>query len=406
MTHPSLYFSTFRGKRLHLGVCGSVAAFAAVDILRSALNLGMEVSACLTESAERFVTPLTFAALGASPVYENMFAVDDGRRFAHLEPGCKADAFLIAPASATTLARLACGMANNLLSAQALAFPGPLVLAPAMNPRMWEHPATQANVDTLISRGVHLVEPLMGRVACGESGQGKLASCYDILSALMGALSPKDYLGQTVLVTLGPTQEHFDSVRFWTNASTGFMGSCLVHALHFRGAQVHAVAGPGVPGLPLGVFRHDVTNARQMYEAAADLWPVMDKGVFTAAVADFAPQVHVGGKFKKEGRQQGFNLAFNSNPDILATLAASASDNQRLLAFAAETNDLEQSVRDKLRRKGAHLMAGNYVGRENSGFGDSKNTVFVRDCHGREEQWPALSKCDVAWGLLDWLSTL
>jgi phosphopantothenoylcysteine decarboxylase/phosphopantothenate--cysteine ligase len=407
MSAPLFFFPALKGRRLHLGVCGSVAAYKAVDIMRALQKADVTVSVTLTEAAARFISPLTFESLGADPVYTKMFGQDEGAQFGHLQPGRTAEAMLIAPASATTLSRLATGMADDMLAAQALAFPGPLVIAPAMNPQMWQNPATQHNVTLLTERGCTFVYPASGVVACGDTGQGRLAEPEDILLAAAKALLPQDMVGMTVLVTLGPTWESWDGVRVWTNRSTGRMGAALVYAAYLRGAAVHAVAGPGVPGLPSGVQRHDVESAAQMFEAAKALWPGIDTGIFTAAVADFHPMPHGREKFKKQSATEGFDLFFLPNADILATLAAEAGPGQRILGFAAETSELEVAARDKLRRKKTHLMAGNLVGDSaDSGFAASTNRMFVCDYNGREEHWPVMSKEDVAWRLLDWLLTL
>lgn len=401
--HP---FSALQGKRLHIGVCGSVAAYKSIEIMRSLQKMGVQTSVTLTESATRFLAPLTFEALGADPVYTSMFGQDDGVLFGHLQPGRTADALLIAPATATTLARLASGLADDMLAAQVLAFPGPVVIAPAMNPHMWSNPATQHNVAVLAGRGMTFVPPDSGLVACGDSGQGKLADSGEIILAAAKALLPQDLAGQTMLVTLGPTREQWDGVRVWTNLSTGRMGAALVYAAYLRGAAVHAVAGPGVPELPASVARHDVQSAADMYAVARKVWPDVRLGIFTAAVADFAPEPYGAQKFKKQDASEGFTLKFLPNPDILASLAQVARPDQRILGFAAETTQLEEAARAKLIRKKAHLIAGNLIGGPDSGFASPTNSVFVCDRAGREEHWPTLSKEDVAWRLLDWLSTL
>ena len=406
MNAPFHSFSALQGRRLHLGVCGSVAAYKAIELMRELQKLGVAVSVTLTESAARFITPLTFESLGAEAVYTRMFGQDDGVRFGHLAPGQVADAFMIAPATATTLARLASGLADDMLAAQALAFDGPLVLAPAMNPRMWSHPATQHNVSLLRQRGAIIIQPASGQVACGDSGQGKLADLPELVLAGARALLPKDMTGKTVLLTLGPTREQWDGVRVWTNLSTGLMGACLAHAAWLRGAHVHALAGPGVPWLPAGVTRHDVTSARQMFVRAQDLWSQADIGIFTAAVADFYPEPFGAAKFKKSAANDGFDIHFSPNPDILATLAATAQPWQRILGFAAESGNLEEQARDKMRRKKAHMLVGNLISAPDSGFAVPSNRVFVCDISGREENWPTLSKADVAWRLLNWLLTL
>ena len=394
------------GKRVHLGVCGSIAAYKAVELMRLLQKTRLNVSVCLTEAATKFIAPLTFESLDAQAVYTDMFARDDGQPFGHLTPGAVADAFVIAPATATTMARLATGIADEMLSAQALAFAKPLVIAPAMNPRMWANPATKANMETLRQRGHMFVLPTSGRVACGDDGEGKLADLWDIYLGVLRALSPQDMAGQTVLVTLGPTRELWDGVRCWTNLSTGRMGGSVVEAAYLRGARVIAIAGPGVPRLPAAVERHDVTSAREMFETAKALWPEADAGIFTAAVADFSPVPQGQGKFKKQNAGETIQVGFSANADILATLSASRRPGQKVVGFAAETSDLEANVTGKLERKRADMMVGNLVGVEGSGFAGSRNTVLIKDARGRSEAWPSLSKGDVGWRIFDWLLTL
>ena len=406
MTADLKPFEALKGCRVHLGVCGSIAAYKAVELMRMLQRLGAHCSVTLTESAARFIAPLTFSSLDAEPVYTAMFGQDDGPSFAHLQPGRSAHAMLVAPATATTIARLAAGLADEILSAQALAFTGPLLVAPAMNPHMLAHPATQANLETLARRGCRIIQPASGVVACGDEGAGKLAPLPEIVFATAQALLPQDMSGKTVLVTLGPTQEGWDGVRVWTNRSTGKMGSALVHAAALRGASVHAVAGPGVPGLPDCVNRVNVSSARDMYDACLDLWPGCEYGIFTAAVADFSPVPFGSGKFKKASSPDGFSLGFQPNPDILAALSAAKAPHQRLLGFAAESEHIEQAARDKLRRKKTHLLAANDISRADSGFGTPTNAMFVVDHNGREEAWPTLDKAEAAWRLLSWLLTL
>ncbi len=396
----------FAGKRLHLGVSGSVACYRALDVLRALRALDMHVSATLTGGARQFVTPLLFEALGAMPVYGDMFAPGE-EAFAHLEPGQHAQAMLVAPASADTLSRLAQGAASDMLSAQALAFDGPLLLAPAMNPRMWQHPATQANVATLRERGARIILPACGRAACGDAGEGRLAPPEELFWQALRALAPQDMAGKRVMVTLGPTREPWDGVRYWSNPSSGRMGGALAVAAWLRGATVTAVCGPGCPGLPSEIRRLDVGTAREMFEAVADIWPDMDCGCFCAAVADFSPVPHGPEKFKKEGAEAGFSVSFAPNPDILRTLAARRRADQRLLGFAAETapdmDSLLALARAKRARKDADLLAGNCVNSAGCGFGCATNSMAVTDRHGHEEIWPQQNKADVAWDLLTWL---
>ncbi len=399
--------------RLHLGVCGSVAAYRSLDLVRQWQDAGFDVGVTLTPSASRFVTALPFEALGAAPVYSTIF--DDPRAstpFAHLEPGQTSRAFVVAPASAATLARLAHGAADELLACQALAFRGSLVLAPAMNPVMWEHPATRENVARLRSRGCIIVPPGIGRTACGDLGQGRMADLRIIHLAGLRAALPKDFSGLRVMVTLGPTREQWDGVRFWSNASSGVMGASIALALWLRGAEVHAVCGPGTPWLPsetdvegAPLYRHDVVSAKDMFAAASDLWDRMDAGVFTAAVADYSPVAHGDSKFKKNEAPDGFDLHFSPNPDILKTLSLRkrAGSPQKVVGFAAESGDLKTAVHHKLVSKQADMLVGNLL---RDGFGTSGNTVFIADRNGREESWSALPKPVIAWRLVSWLASL
>jgi phosphopantothenoylcysteine decarboxylase/phosphopantothenate--cysteine ligase len=228
----------------------------------------------------------------------------------------------------------------------------------------------------------------------------------EIVLAAAKALLTQDMAGKKVLLTLGPTREPWDGVRIWTNPSSGRMGAALALAAHLRGAEVYALAGPGVFGLPEKMQRIDVNTARQMFEAAVDLWPRMDLGIFSAAVADFSPVPQGSAKFKKSAAADEISIRFTRNPDILATLAQRAHPEQKILGFAAETDNLEQNARAKLRAKGMHLAAANPIGLPDSGFIAENNTVFVCDCQGREENWPTMPKADIAWRLLDWLLTL
>ena len=403
---PHYRFAGFMGKRVHLGVSGSIAAYKALDLQRALQEADCRVSATVTDGAARFVTPLSFEALGASPVYTAMF---DGTgqgdtAFGHLEPGQDADILLIAPASASTMARLACGLADDMLSCQALAFSGPKLVAPAMNPRMWAAPATRRNWETLGELGYVRIEPDSGLVACGDTGSGRLAAPEAIITAALKALSPQDLAGRKVLVTLGPTREPWDAVRFWSNPSSGIMGACMAMAAHLRGAEVTVIAGPVGLDFPDSINVIRVQTALEMFEAATDLWPSMDIGCATAAVADYRPMPFGEGKFKK-GDLDGDNLMveFEPNPDILRTLGEHKAKEQRLIGFAAETGDLQSEAERKLKSKGLDLLAANDVSEQGSGFGTATNRMFVLDAQGRKESWPQLPKTEVAWRLWDHL---
>lgn len=392
-------FDTFHGKRIHLGVTGSIAAYKALDLTRAFLHLHLQVGATLTASARKFVTDLSFSALGTDPLHTDMFAC--GANFDHLEPSV-ADVFLVAPATANILAKMAHGMADDLLSCQLLAYSGPILVAPAMNPRMWAAAATQENVATLARRGVTCIGPGCGPVACGDTGQGRLAGLDEIFAHTLAALSPQDLRGKKVMLTLGPTREYFDRARFWSNPSSGTMGASLAVAAALRGAEVTAVTGPVDIALPSMIRRIPVVTAREMFEAAADIFPSQDIGCFTAAVADFRPPVCPTGKYKKGG--QPLALTFEANPDILATLSTDKKSWQRTIGFAAESQDLEANARQKLNRKNLDLIVANPIDEPGAGFGAATNRVVVMDRHGRMESWPLLPKTEIAWRIWDWIS--
>lgn len=391
-------FDTFHGKRIQIGVTGSIAAYKALDLTRALSRLQIQVGATLTASAQKFVTPLSFAALGADPLHMDLFAA--GENFDHLEPGC-ADAFLVAPATANILAKMAHGLADDILSCQLLAYAGPVLAAPAMNPRMWSNPATQHNARVLAERGIRVIGPGCGPVACGDTGAGRLAELDEIFIQTLAALSPQDLAGQRVMLTLGPTREYFDKARFWSNPSTGLMGACLAIAAALRGAQVTAIHGPIAVKLPSMIQAVPVVSARDMFDAAQDIFPSQDIGCFTAAVADFRPPACARGKFKKDGR--GLNLDFEPNPDILATLSTTKKAHQRTIGFAAEAEDLVPNASRKLVKKQLDLLVANPIDESGAGFAAATNRVFVLDRFGRQEWWPTLPKPEIAWRIWDWI---
>lgn len=391
-------FDTFHGKRVQLGVTGSVAAYKALELTRAFSRLHLQVGATLTASAQKFVTPLSLGTLGADPLHTDLFL--GGENFDHLEPGC-ADVFVVAPATANILAKMAHGIADDILSCQLLAYAGPTLVAPAMNPRMWSNAATQSNIRTLIERGVRLIGPACGDVACGDTGAGRLAELDDIFIQTLAALAPQDLAGQRIMLTLGPTREYFDKARFWSNPSTGLMGACLAVSAALRGAHVTAIHGPIALGLPSMIQAVPVVSAREMFAAACDIFPSQDIGCFTAAVADFRPPACLRGKFKKTG--QGLHLDFEPNPDILATLSRGKKPHQRTIGFAAEAEDLVQNASRKLEKKQLDLLVANPIDESGAGFASATNRVFVLDRWGRQEWWPTLPKPEIAWRIWDWI---
>lgn len=399
----------FAGSYLHLGISGSVACYKAADLLRAWLKIGLDVSSTLSAGARQFISPMLIESLGAKPVYGEMFETGSDV-FAHLEPGMKEGAMIIAPASANAIARLARGAASDMLSAQALAFAGPLIIAPAMNPRMWAHPATRENVQILQKRGAIIVRPDIGDTACGEEGRGRLAKLPEIFLAALRALSPQDMAGKNVLVTLGPTREFWDGVRFWSNPSTGRMGCALATCAWLRGAKVTAICGPAIEVyIPEAVKRVTVQSASEMYAEAEKIWPKADFGIFSAAVSDFAPERIKTGKASKKDFPDGTEIRFEANRDIIGSLCARKTG-QKALGFAAQiTPDMPSLlplVREKLRHKNADIIAGNRVNPDSGAFGADENTMAVADRNGHEEIWQAASKADIAWDLCSWLLKL
>ncbi len=397
-------FKCFTGKRVHLGLTGSVAAFKAVDLLRLLRESLVDTGVTMTRSARDFVGPVTMSALGADPVY---FVRDnDPDPYSHLAPAQSSDAFVISPATANIIAKAANGIADDLLSTQILAFSKPVYFCPAMNPAMWANQATQDNLQRLRSRGHVIIEPHEGRVACGDQGLGRLAPVPVIYFHLLKALSAQDMSGKSVLVTAGPTHEYFDLVRYFSNPSSGRMGLAIAIACWLRGSNVYMVHGPmsSVFSLP-GFQVLPVTKSSEMLEACLSVWDGCDAGFFTAAVSDFAPKPCKQAKFKKDNLEV-FSLEMKSNPDILATLSSRKKKNQLVAGFAAEATDLEANARLKLAKKNLDMVVANLVQPGRTPFGSMENQVMVIDINGRTESWPCLSKADIAWRLVDWLTLI
>lgn len=401
---PHIKFSGFSDKRLHLGVSGSIAAYKALDLLRMWRECGISVGATVTEAGQKFTPLINYRALGAEPVYSSMF---DGEAsvFSHLEPGRWADAMIIAPATADIIAKIGNGFADDLLTAQVLSFSGPKVVAPAMNPRMWAARPTKENWQRLKDLDFICVEPEPGRVACDEEGAGRLARIEEIYMHGLRAALPSDMSGMRVLVGLGPTREFWDALRFWSNPSTGIQGAAIAAAAWLRGAIVTAVCGPGAPWLPEKIMRIDVTSAAQMLEAVNDFWPEQDIACMAAAVADFKPKSAGEGKFKKAGKTS-LKLEFEATEDILAGLGANKTGEQKLIGFAAETDDLEANAKRKLEAKNLDLILANPLGVPGAGFASATNRITAMDRTGRVERWPELPKPEVAWRIWDWILSI
>ena len=405
----SLLPRTFCGANVHLGVTGSIAAYKALDLMRLLLACGCRAGVTLTESARQFVTPESFRALGAHVVYEGMFAPGQGTPYPHLKPGQEDHCLLIAPATANILAKLAHGLADDLLSCQALAFKGPVLVAPAMNPAMWAAAATRRNWETIRELGYLGIEPDAGDVACGDTGKGRLPAIEVLAAQVLRRLSPQDLAGKKVLVSLGPTREYWDRVRFLSNPSSGKMGAAIALAAWLRGAEVTAVCGPVTQPLSLSALFpiRQVTTAAEMHAACLELMPEMDIVCMTAAVADFAPVPVTTGKYKKSAMGgEGISLQCQPVADILADLGKRKGPQQTLIGFAAEAGDPDAEASRKLAAKNLDLILANRIDTEGSGFESDTNEVTLLARNGRRETWPRLPKSEVAWRIWDFLPCL
>jgi phosphopantothenoylcysteine decarboxylase/phosphopantothenate--cysteine ligase len=382
-------------QRVLLIVGGGIAAYKALELARLLKKAGVEVSPILTSAGARFVTPLSLSALTEEAVRDELFSLTDEAAMGHIELSRSADLVVVAPATADLMAKAANGLADDLATAVLLATDKPVLMAPAMNVRMWLHPATQRNMARLKADGVSMVGPDEGTMACGEFGPGRLAEPPVIFDAILEALDPsrRALHGRHVLVTAGPTAEAIDPVRVLTNRSSGKQGYAIAQALAALGARVTLVSGPTALATPPGVDRFDVETACQMLEACEAALPA-EAAVCVAAVSDWRPAAVFGVKLKK-GREGPPTLTLVENPDILARLAAPGPARPRLVVgFAAETNDLEDNARAKLARKGCDWVVGNDVS-EPAIMGGDVNEVLLVTAAGTE-RWPRATKVEVA----------
>ena len=388
-----------RSLRVLLGVSGGIAAYKSAEMVRRFRARGHEVRCALTRSAVSFVTPLTLEVLSGRPVYQEEYLSATGTgEEAHITAAAWAEVLCVAPATTHVLARLALGLADDFLTTTALAFTGPVVVAPAMHSAMWEKPSTQEHMDTLRRRGVWIAGPVEGPLASGEIGMGRMADPEAIVQAVEAAAGAGPLAGRTVLVTAGPTHEPVDPVRFLGNRSSGRMGFALAAEAARRGARVILVAGPVALATPPGVRRIDVITAREMERAVHEHAPGADLVVMAAAVADFRPRAPATAKIKKDRGLPAIELA--ENPDILAGLRRVAPG-AVLVGFAAETDDLEKNARAKLERKGADFLVANDVSRPDIAFGSEANEVTVFRREGEPVFFPRRPKSELAASLFD-----
>ncbi|MEW6541179.1 MAG: bifunctional phosphopantothenoylcysteine decarboxylase/phosphopantothenate--cysteine ligase CoaBC [Bacillota bacterium] len=392
------------GKQVILGITGSIAAYKAADIAGRLVGHGAQTHVVMTRAAREFISPLTLEALTGRPVYTGMFG-GRGGPLVHLDLARTAHLLVVAPATANVIGKAASGVADDLLSTLILAFRGPVLFCPAMNPAMFDNPIVQKNIGTLKAVGYSFCGPESGRMACGDEGRGRLAAPELILERITGLLrGQNDFAGLRVLVTAGPTHEALDPVRYLTNRSSGRMGYAVARAARDRGAAVVLVSGPSNLPVPDGVELVAVTTAAQMSVAVKEHFPASDVLVMAAAVADYRPEASLHKLKKGDGV---LTLTLKPNEDILTHVAARGRNpGQVVVGFAAETGDPRPAALEKALRKGADLMVGNNVTQPGSGFFTPTNQVVFAYPDGRSEQLPELDKYEVAWHLLDRVLTI
>ena len=389
--------------KIALGVCGGIAAYKAAEIVRMLQDRGIHVQVIMTVSAQEFVRPLTFAALSGEKVITSMFSVEAGAEpnidsaIEHIAVAQSIDALVVAPATADVLAKFAQGIANDFLTTLYLATTAPVVVAPAMNVNMWEHPATQQNLEGLRQRGVRIVEPGIGYLACGMTGPGRLAENEAVVAAVMEALgASQDLAGETVLITAGPTREKLDLVRYLTNRSSGRMGYALAEAALRRGARVLLVSGPTALKPPSAAEVTWVESASQMLEAVLRLLPQASVVIKAAAVADYTIGNPPDEKIKRTGRM---TLELDPTTDILTEIARRKTS-QIVIGFAAETQNIIENARKKLVAKSLDAIVVNDVSREGIGFDSERNAVTILT-PSESISVPETTKWDVAQSVLD-----
>ena len=391
--------------RVAVGVTGGVAAYKAAELVRRLQQEGIEVEVVMTRHAQEFIAPLTFAAITGKKVITDMFAAADSApanvesAIEHIAVAQRIDALVIAPATANHIAKMAQGIADDFLTTLYLATTAPVIVAPAMNVNMWEHAATQANLEILRARGVRIVAPDEGYLACGMVGAGRLAGTEAIAREVCGALGVRhDFQGETILVTAGPTCEDIDPVRFLTNRSSGKMGYAIADAAARRGARVILVSGPVSLVAPAGVELVRVRTAEEMRGAVLENFGAATVVIMAAAVADYRAAKVAPEKLRRE--RDKLSLELEATPDILAELGRNKGE-RLLIGFAAETGDVKESARRKLEKKSADMIVANDVSEPGAGFDGDTNIVTMFFADGREQRLPKMSKFDVAVRILD-----
>lgn len=383
-----------------LGVTGGIAVYKACELLRLLQKRGIDVFVVMTQNACRFVAPLTFETLSGHPVAVDTFDRPQTWEVEHIALAKRADLFLIAPATANIMGKMACGIADDMLSTTVMATRAPVLVAPAMNTGMWENAAVQQNVKTLRVRGVEIVAPVSGHLACGDNGAGKLEDVEVIAERVCKLLfAKKDMEGLRVMVTAGPSREALDPVRYISNRSSGKMGYAIAQAAQKRGAEVTLLSGPVAIEAPQGVKLVPFTTTQEMLDRASELAQEQDLLIQAAAPADYRAKEVAPQKIKKQGGEP-MTFTLVENPDVAATLGKAKRSGQVFVGFAAETNDVLAHARDKLARKNLDMIVANDVTRPGAGFDVDTNIVTLITKEG-QETLPMMSKADVAQRILD-----
>lgn len=394
-----------KGKKIVLGITGSIAAYKAAVLTRLLIKKGAEVQIVITPAGKEFITPITLSALTSKPVISEFFSQRDGTWHSHVDLGLWADAMLIAPATASTIGKMAHGIADNMLITTYLSMKAPVFVAPAMDLDMFAHPATQHNLDILRSYGNHIIEPTAGELASHLVGKGRMEEPENIVAALDDFFQKNSSMaGKKILITAGPTYEKIDPVRFIGNYSSGKMGYALAEECAARGAEVTLVSGPvNLSVNHPNINRIDVESAEQMYNACMSHYPTSDAGILCAAVADFTPECVADKKIKREKDDLTLNL--RPTHDIAAALGKIKTDSQRLVGFALETNDETAHAQDKLKRKNFDFIVLNSLNDKGAGFRCDTNKITIIDS-GKAEEYPLKTKKEVAADIIDKLDSI
>ncbi len=384
------------GKNILFGVTGSIAAYKSLEIIRRLTEEGASVTVIMSESACRFVSPLTFEIISGKPVYTDLF---EGY-VRHINLVKEAHLLMVAPATANTINKCAYGIADNLLCTVWLSYEGPALMAPAMNARMYRNSIVQQNIKSLAQRGVIFVGPESGDLACGEEGVGRMSDVSDVVDTVKCILAQKDLRGHRILVTAGPTRESFDPVRFISNRSSGRMGFAIAEAAHRRGAEVTLISGPSMLKPPRGVSFIPVERATDMEKAVLKKFRKATSAIMAAAVCDYTPSERNKSKIPKK---KDFALKLRETPDILQKLGK-RKDKRLLIGFAAETGNDKKRAQDKLKRKNLDLIVFNDVTRRGAGFDTDTNIVSLMSRDGDIHDLPLMRKEEIAESILDWIA--